>query len=271
MVPQYLADLLGLPSINYAWGGAYGGGLAGSTIDNDYTPAKDSYNGKPVPSSQEQIFNNYSLNGAPTNIAKDLQFVWIGQNDLKKHTNWYANPPSAITPDAKINVAFYNNFTSRLVTQVEHLIRLGAPGVVVVNLYPIETAPITTIFLCKAPRGSECAQNWGKVIQTANSKLQAALAASQYASKIIYYDVYSYLTKVMKNKNKYGFTQPLDYNCDGNHSLPTNKWDECTVSPKWTNARPFFWFTNDQPETNAHQLIAMDVKKAIDAHFREQQ
>lgn len=77
VVPQYLADLLNVPSLNHAWGGAFGGGLAGSTLDNDYTPAKDSYNGKPVPSTQEQIFDNYTANGAPDNIESALQFIWV--------------------------------------------------------------------------------------------------------------------------------------------------------------------------------------------------
>ena len=77
---QYLTDLLGVPLTDFAWGGAYGGGLAGSTVDNSYTPAKDMYNGEPVLSTQQQIFDNYTQNGAPYNIDDSLQLTWIGQN-----------------------------------------------------------------------------------------------------------------------------------------------------------------------------------------------
>ena len=69
-------------------GGWFGGGLAGSTIDNDYTPAKAQYENQPIPSTKQQIFDNYTANGAPPGIQNALHFIWIGQNDLKKHTNW---------------------------------------------------------------------------------------------------------------------------------------------------------------------------------------
>ena len=78
------------------------------------------------------------------------------------------------------------------------------------------------------------------------------------------------MMKVMKHKDKYGYTEPLDFYCDGNHSLSTCKWPQCRQNkPSWSGARPFFWFNNGQPETLVHELIAKDVKKAIDKHFRK--
>lgn len=41
VVPMYLAGLLRVPLVDYAWGGAFGGGLIGSTLDNEYTPSKN--------------------------------------------------------------------------------------------------------------------------------------------------------------------------------------------------------------------------------------
>ncbi|KAF2485818.1 hypothetical protein BDY17DRAFT_344603 [Neohortaea acidophila] len=267
VAPTYLAELLNVPLQDYAWGGSYGGGLAGSTIDNSYTPAKDLYKGKPVPSTYDQIFSNYTAKGKPANIENALQFMWIGQNDLKKHTNWYVKPPTLITPDAKPNVAFYNNFTTLLLQQIEHLIETGAPAVMYVNLFPIQTAPITAGFLCH--NNTVCADNWGTVIEAANNFTQNALANSQYADKIIYYDVYSFMIDIMNNKNQYGYTEPLYFLCDsGNQSNPVDHFKECAVPPKWTHARPFFWFTNDQPETTMHQMIAQDMLKTIDTFFK---
>lgn len=101
----------------------------------------------------------------------------------------------------------------QLLPQVEGLIKAGAPAVVVVNLYPVNLAPVTTYFLCKEPYGSQCAQNWGTVIEAANAKLETSLSSSQYADKIIYYDVYGFMMNVMAQKNKYGFTAPLSEYC----------------------------------------------------------
>lgn len=161
------------------------------------------YNGKPVPSTKEQIFDNYTVSASSSEIESALQLVWAGQNgkhllalrwrplesvtdlgiDIKKQTNWYAADPSKITVDAATNVAFFNNYTSLLVSQAEYLIQAGAPTVVVMNIYPIHTAPETTYFFCKG--NTECVQNWGKVIEAANDHLKQGLSTSQYAGQII--------------------------------------------------------------------------------------
>ena len=79
------------------------------------------------------------------------------------------------------------------------------------NLPPVQASPANTYFFCKT--NAKCTANWGKVIAGANSYLESALKASSYASKIIYYDVFGYMTKMMANKDQYGFTQPLNYFC----------------------------------------------------------
>lgn len=88
VVPSYLADLLGVPLVDYAWGGAYGGGLAGPTIDNDYTPAKDSYNGQPVPSSKEQVWTSNDEDSHETFVvmlcAQDHLADWPHHIDIQQ-------------------------------------------------------------------------------------------------------------------------------------------------------------------------------------------
>jgi len=163
--------------------------------------------------------------------------------------NWYAADPSEITPQALKNLNFINNFTSILVPQIEHLITLGAPAVIVPNLFPMQLAPENTYFFCK--RNKLCTTNWGKVIVAANNALEAAIKASPQASKIIYYDVYSYMLNIMANKDSFGFTEPLSDYCDGDHTLSACHWAKCTKyhpssTLDWAGARPYFWFDNGE-------------------------
>ncbi len=263
----YLAQMLGVPMTNYAWGGWEGQGLPGATVDNSYTPAKDLYQGQPVPSTKQQIFEHYTGHGRPANIAHSLQVIWVGQNDIKKHTNWYA-PTNKILPNNAKNMLFYKQFMARLMPQVEHLIESGAPAVVVMNFFPIHMAPANSFYFCKKQPG--CAEAWGRVIEAANAHMKATLMASRYASKIIYYDVFGYMMHIMDDKSSYGFSAPITALCDGGkgNKLPVEHWDQCTRDhPAWTAARPYFWFTAAAPETHVHQYIAANLKQTIDAHF----
>ncbi|KAF2481659.1 hypothetical protein BDY17DRAFT_299422 [Neohortaea acidophila] len=273
---QYLSDLLDVPLSDYSWGGSYGGGLAGPTVDNSYTPAKNLYQGKPVPSTKEQITS--FLKGKPPSdgepvpdVKRSLALVWVGQNDVKKHTNWGVRPPTQITVNNAHNVDFYNTWSGLLVTQAEQLAKAGAVAVVVPNIYPLHLAPASLLYWCKG--NNVCTKNWGKVIQAANAKLESSLAASKYKAQLVYYDVFGRMVNIMNNKDSFGFTEPLNYCCDaGNgNTLPWTKFKQCQSDTNkgqgnWTNARPFFWFTAGNMETNVHRFIAEDMKEVIDGH-----
>lgn len=253
---QYLAGLLDVPLTDYAFGGCCGGGSFGATINNAYTPAAAQWNGKPVPSVHEQIFNNYT-SPSPANIKSSLQFIWTGENDLSQHTDafWEGDPQ---------NAAFAANISSRIVHNAERLVQQGAPAVFVANIYPKHLAPVTKTYLC--PDGS-CVEGWGNVIQSANSAIEAKLKQSQYSNKFIYYDVFSFMVDVMNNKNSYGLTESLDSYCDGDAAVA--KWDECIAgSYVWEGAQKFYWMNFIQPTAHVHQLIAVDMKKAVDAYFK---
>lgn len=105
----------------------------------------------PVPSIRDQIAHNYTRDGAPADIALSLQFIWTGQNDLSKHTDafWEGDPQ---------NAEYARNMSECITHNAEHLIELGAPYVVVANIYPKHKAPVTTTYLC--PDGS-CVETWG--------------------------------------------------------------------------------------------------------------
>lgn len=248
---SYLADLLGVPLTDYAFGGDKGGENGGATIDNDYAAAGAQWNGQPVPSVHQQIYDNYtkSSNG----IEDAMQFIMVGQNDLSAKTDafWEGDPK---------NSDFADTMASTLTEYAEYLIKQGAPYVFVSNIYPKHKAPVTVTYLCS---DGGCVDTWGKIIEAANSAIKEKLAASDSASKIIYYDLYSYMMGLMDNKDASGLTQSLADFCDGDAAVA--KWDECIAgSYVWEGAEKFYWMNYIQPTTHVHRLIAEDMKATID-------
>ena len=145
------------------------------------------------------------------------------------------------------------------------MISKGAPYVFVANIYPKHKAPVTTTYLC--PDGS-CIDTWGDIIQSANSAIKTSLSKSKDSSKLIYYDVFSFMMQLMVNNDQYGLTQSLSYYCDGDSSDPNDKWDECIAgSYTWEGAEQFYWMNYIQPTAHVHRLIASDMKSAIDQFF----
>ncbi|KAJ3571849.1 hypothetical protein NPX13_g5243 [Xylaria arbuscula] len=255
---QYLASLLGVPLTDYAFGSANGGGQFGATVNNAYTAADAQWNGQPVPSVHEQIVKNYTHPSPPESIKDSLQFIWTGENDLSAHTDafWEGDPR---------NAEFIGNISHRITWNAEWLIEHGAPYVFVANIYPKHRAPVTTTYLC--PDGG-CIDTWGSIIESANSAIEAKLSASKYASKFIYYDVYSFMVNLMENKDRYGLTESLSSYCDGDANDPNQKWDTCIAgSYVWEGAEKFFWMNYIQPTTHVHKLIAQDMQATIARFF----
>ena len=254
---SYLADLLGLPLTDYAFGSSDGGSTIGATINNTYTPSTSLYNGQPVQSVHDQVFWNYSLHGAPGDISTSLQFLWAGQNDLIAHTDayWEGDPR---------NEWFAGNISDRIRYNAEHLLALGAPYVFVPNIYPKHLAPVSWTYICNRPESSaECTTTWGNVISAANTAIESALAKSKYAKQLIYYDVFGFMVDLMNNKDSYSITQPLDWYCDGDPAVA--HWDYCASGDYvWEGATHVYWMTFVEPTTTVHKLIAQDMKKRID-------
>lgn len=251
---SYLADLLGVPLVDYAFGGCCGGGTFGAVLDNSYTSGAAQVNGAPVPSLHDQIRNNYTQQ-ANNNIKNSMQFIWIGENDLSMHTDafWLG--------DSK-NADFAKQYASRVTAEAEYLVSQGAPYVFVANIYPKNLAPVTKTYLC--PDG-KCVDTWGAIIQQANDALKQALAASPSGSKFIYYDVNYFITQILRTKDAWGLTAPADAFCDGGAG---NQWDTCIGgSYVWQGATKFFWMNYIQPTTTVHQMIALDMRTRIDMFF----
>jgi phospholipase/lecithinase/hemolysin len=102
----------------------------------------------------------------------------------------------------------------------------------------------------------------GEVIQQVNSAIASSL--KQFGSKVIYYDVFSFMLDLIANKDAYSITQPTTYNCDGDASDPDDKWTDCVTDGRTSE---YFWMSFVSPTTSVHQHIAEDMKGAADKHF----
>ena len=231
---SYLSSLLSVPLRDLAFGGCCGGGSFGATLDSLYTasPAKS-------PCLVQQI-QNYTTT-YHTNVKNALQFIWVGQNDLSMHTDafWLDDPK---------NAAFASSYASKISGSVQSLLNLGAPYVFVANIYPKHLAPVTAKYLCGI--NADCVLTWGQVIQNANSALEAGL--KQFGDKVIYYDVFSFMTGLLDDAAANGFTKPLTSFCDGDGDAT---WTDCMVDG---NAGEYFWMNFEQPTARVHQVSAAD-------------
>lgn len=260
---SYLADMLNVPLVDYAFGGCCGGGTYGAVVNNTWggTPAMvDWVDGPrkgtttPVPSVWEQIHLNYTKQ-PNNNIQNSMHFIWVGQNDVSNHTDtfWQGDPH---------NADFAKGYASRITADAEYLVQQGAPYVFIANIYPKNLAPATKTYLC--PDGS-CVDTWGAIIKQANDALKASLAASPQAKKFIYYDVNNFLTQVLRTKDAWGLTAAADAFCDGGYG---QQWDTCIAGGTvWDGAKKFFWMNYIQPTTTVHQMIALDMRTRIDMYF----
>lgn len=227
---SYLSSLLSAPLQDFAYGGCCGGGSFGATLDNTYTasPAKS-------PSLVDQIKNYTS--GDHSNVKNAMQFIWVGQNDLDVHTDafWLTDPK---------NAQFATSFSNKIAASVQTLLNAGAPYVFVANIYPKHLAPVTPKYLCASNSG--CTSTFGQVIQNANSALENSL--KQFGSKVIYFDVYSFMSGLLSNAPATGFTKSLASFCDGDGQAA---WNDCMVSG---NAPEYFWMNFQQPTARVHQV-----------------
>lgn len=254
---SYLSNELKLPlTANYAFGGCCGAAKFGATLDNSYTQSDAG-----APSLMDQIANyTSSVQAGKFQPDQSLGFIWAGQNDLSLHTDafWLEDPQ---------NQQFADNFSSYTATAVQKLLDLGMPNVVVANMYPKHIAPVTAMYLCKGIN-NKCTTTWGTVINNANEQLKDLLG-SEFGDKVIYYDSFSFISNLASDAASHGFTQPLSKICDGQGA---SSWNECMKTGKGADGstkivgwNEFFWMNFVQPTTKVHQLIGLDMAKAVKA------
>jgi phospholipase/lecithinase/hemolysin len=251
----YLAEMLGVPLVDYAFGGCCGGSAFGATIDNAYTSSPAQWAGAPVPSVHQQIRSNFTAASVSAS-ANTLAFIWTGQNDVSLHTDafWMQDPK---------NTAFAQDISSKILAEAEYLAALSPTMyVMVANIYPKHLAPVTKAYLCQ---DGGCVDTWGEIIAAANTAIRNALAGSKYSKQFIYHDVFGFMVNLMQNKDTAGLTAPLTSFCDGNGDA---SWNACAAGATvWDGAKKFYWMTFIQPTTTVHQLIAQDMKTTVDKFF----
>lgn len=238
---SYLSSLLDTPlTKDLAYGHKNGGSLFGATIDNDYTKSTAS-----APSTKEQIAS-YKTSFDKATIAETLHFLWIGANDI----NLYHIDTSKTS-----NPTFAKEFSEKLSAQVKSLIDMGAPYILVPNLYA-KNISLSSEFYADTPAK---VANLGAAIQEANAAIEAEL--KQYGKKVIYYDVFSTMMEIWNDHAKYGITYVGKHACDvGNAS----DWDLYFTQKKGDE---FYWMQYLDMTTHVHKLIAQDMEKKVAAHF----
>lgn len=246
---SYLADLLGAPLVDYAFGACCGGGKIGATIDSAYTPSDAG-----APSVRDQI-TNHTNSGAP-GVSRSMAIIWAGQNDLSKHTDafWLQAPQKR---------RFRKQFCLYHCLERPEIDQCWSEEGRCVNIYPKHLAPVTKTHLCGT--STDCVRNWGGVIQQANAKLKSTLASMSTGNvKVVYYDSFGFLTGPMSNASANGFTQSLSYFCDGDPNDPNQKRDQCWNSKTMQlDATGFFWTNYVQPTTQVYKLMLADMLKTI--------
>jgi phospholipase/lecithinase/hemolysin len=85
------------------------------------------------------------------------------------------------------NEKFYSNFSLRISSSGQTLLNTGAPYVFVADIYPKNLAQLHPKYACVT--------TLGEIIQNANAALSTSL--KEFGSKVIYYDVYGFMTGLL--------------------------------------------------------------------------
>jgi hypothetical protein len=208
---------------NYAVGHAQGGSLFGATINNTYTNSTAG-----APDAFTQIANYTSSlsahadGSAASNVSNTLHFLWIGSNDISlKHIYVWGGLEW-------INARFVARMAAQMAELVQNLIDAGAEYVFVPNLYARDISPaISFMATDNGVVDAAYVAELAGAIAAANVAIEAALV--QFGSKAIYYDVNSFMHKIMAEKQTYGITHAglsdgLYEFCDG---YSDEDWDLC--------------------------------------------
>jgi len=220
---SYLVDLLNVPmTSNYAVGHAQGGSLFGATINNTYTNSTAG-----APDAFTQIANYTSSlsavsSTATSNVSNTLHFLWIGSNDISlKHIYVWGGLEW-------INARFATRMAAQMAELVQNLIDAGAEYVFVPNLYARDISPaISFMATDNGVVDAAYVAELAGAIAAANVAIQAALVP--FGKKAIYYDVNTFMHKIMAEKAAYGITHAglsdgLYEFCDG---YSDEDWDLC--------------------------------------------
>jgi len=207
---EYLSQRLGLSLADYAWGGATTG--VGNVNDGGTVDALGPAGLPGIKTVFQSVF-------PATPIDPDaLYIVWGGPNDF-----WFVTTP------AEAAVAIGKAVTN-LVTMAGALRALGAKNVLVANMPDLGKTPAALA------GGAQASFFFTQISLGFNQALKENLPPGVH-----YFDTYSVLTNIIRNPNRYGFT---------------NITDPLINAPPGADPAQYLFFDNVHPTTAGHQILA---------------
>ncbi len=239
---EYMKDLLGLPLVNNAWGGATTGSafaLPGNPAQA--SPLRPNYvnyaylNPTPPYPALPNMSDTVGYYLAATGGAADpnaLYVVWGGANDvfLAQDDGRLASDPAAVLTEAVTNVT--------RITSV--LGAVGAQHILVVGMPDLGLTPA----FASDPGGASALAN------SFNAGLLAALGAYGPTGKWQYFDTFTFLDTVVANPAAYGFTNVTAPCFDG-------------VSSVCADPSHYLFWDSVHPTTAGHAVLGAAFAAAV--------
>lgn len=224
---EYLADALGVPSVNFALGGATTG--IGNSGDEGFGPATGTVTtvGSLGLPGMTSIFAATSGTLSPEVLSTGLFVVWGGANDF------LAPSPLDITPLDTINRAVTNILT--IVTSLQALgaVNILVPGVPDLGLTPTVLA-----------QGA-----FESALASLATNLFNATLQSQLPAGVLYADTANFLRAIAADPTAFGFTNATEPCFNG-----------VTVC---ANPNEYVFFDGIHPTTRTHELAAQSFLQIV--------
>lgn len=224
MWTELLAQQLGIPLVNFAFGGATTG--SANTLDNTLP-------GIPLPGLEQQI-NNFVFN-TPVADPNALYTIWVGANDYLP-TNSIGFTPVA-TPTIPL---------THIQEAVNSLVGIGAEQIMILNLPNLGEVPRTSFSLdgnCPVNNqfDADCLND---VTIAHNNGLVSLFSGLPPEVNIIPVDINSLVSDAIENPAQFGLTNVTD-GC----------FNQITFAV-CSNPDEYLFWDSQHPSATGHQLIA---------------
>ncbi|KAL2488601.1 GDSL esterase/lipase [Forsythia ovata] len=190
-------------------------------------------------------------------VANALVIVSAGPNDLI--FNYYDIP----TRRLEFDITRYQNFLlNKLQNLVKELYELGCRVIIVSGLPPIGCLPIQ--ITAKSPILRSCIDKENSDALSYNNKLEKLLPQIQKelpGSKFLYADIYTILTDMINNPQKYGLVE-VKKGCCGSGLLEAGPL--CTRStPICANPSQYLFWDSIHPGESAYRYLTQYLAKQL--------
>lgn len=234
---EYLAQLLGLPMLNLAFGGATTGRTTGPDAEPNFLNATRLPSPPfPVLPNMGDTFDEYLATHTVDPLA--LYVVWGGANDFFLAQELNTNPATLV---AELQAAAARAIAN-IVGYVGTLQALGAQTILVPGLPDLGLTPSLSGGPLQAAASMLSAQF--------NDRLRAELLVFDSA---IYFDTSALLHEIVANPAAYGFTNVTEACFDG----------MAVCDPDPLNWNLYLFWDSVHPTTHAHKILARQWAIAV--------